>query len=69
MGDEVAVDLRQDAPALETSVYRLVTRADAGLLPLVGDGVAGVVGAFYRVGGTDVAIVGFDALDGLEEVA
>jgi hypothetical protein len=68
MGDVVVVDLGQDAPGLEASVYRLVTRADAGLLPLVGDGVAGVVGAFYLVGGADVAVVGFDALAGLKEV-
>jgi hypothetical protein len=45
-----------------------VTRAAAGLLPLVGDGVARVVGAFYLVGGADVAVVSFDALAGLEEV-
>jgi len=68
-GDVVAVDLGQDAPGLEASVYCLVMRADAGLLPLVGDGVAGVVGALNLVGGADVAIVGFDALAGLEPVA
>ncbi len=66
--DVVAVDLGQDAPGLEASVYRLVTRADVGLLPLVGDGVTGVVGAFNLVGGANVAVVGFDALAGLEEV-
>ncbi len=68
MGDVVAVDLGQDAPGLEASVYGLVKRADAGLLLLIGDGVAGIVGAFYLVGGANVAVVGFDALAGLEEV-
>jgi hypothetical protein len=66
--DVLAVDLGQDAPGLEAAFYRLVTRADTGLLPLVGDGVIGVVGAFNLVGGADVAVVGFNALAGLEEV-
>ncbi len=61
-GDVVAVDLGQDAPGLEASVYHLVTRADAGLLPLVCNGVTGVVD------GADVAVVGFDELARLEEV-
>ncbi len=67
-GDVVAVDLGQDAPGLEASVYCLVTRAEEGLLPLIGGGVAGVVRAFYLVGGANIAVVGFDALAGLEEV-
>ena len=66
--DVVAVDLGQDAPGLEASVYRLVTRTDAGLHPLVGGRIAGVVGALDLVGAADVAIVGFDALAGLKPV-
>jgi hypothetical protein len=45
-GDVVAV-----APGLEASVYH-----HAGLLPLIGDEVAGVVRAFYLVGGADVPL-------------
>jgi hypothetical protein len=67
MGDVMAVDLGQDAPGHEASVYLLVMRTDVGLLPLVGDGVARVVGAFYLVSGA-VAVAGFNALAVLEEV-
>ena len=66
--DVVVIDTGQNDPGLEASIYCLVTRVDAGLLPLVGDGVAGVVGALDLVGGADVAVVGFNALAGLEEV-
>jgi hypothetical protein len=67
--DVVAIDLGQDAPGLEASVYRLVTRTDAGLHPLVGGRIAGVVGALHLVDAADVAIVGFDALARIEPVA
>ena len=46
-----------------------MTRTDTGLHPLVGRMIAGVVGALDLVGAADVAIVGFDALAGLEPVA
>ena len=59
--DVIAIDLRQDAPALEASVYCLMTRTDTGLHPLVGRMIAGVVGALHLVGAANVAIVGFDA--------
>ena len=66
--DVVAIDLRQDAPGLEASVYHLVTRMDTGLHPLVGGMIAGVVWALHLVSTADVAIVGLDMLARLEEV-
>jgi hypothetical protein len=66
--DVVVIDLRQDAPGLEASVYRFVTRTDMGLHPLIGGRISGVVRALHLVDAANVAIVGFNALAGIKPV-
>ncbi len=68
MCNAMAVQLQKNPPRLEAPFYHLVMRMDTGLLPLIGDEVAGVLRAIYHVGRSTIAIVGFDVYAGLQEV-
>ena len=66
--DIVAVGILEDAPGFKPPVYRLVSRSNMRLHPLVGDRVARVIRALDLVGGAHLAVVGLDALARVEEV-
>jgi hypothetical protein len=68
MPDVVAVGILEDAPGFKPCVYRLVSRSNMRLHPLIGDGVAWVIRALDFIGGAHVAIVGLNALARVEEV-
>jgi hypothetical protein len=67
--DVVAVRILQYLPRLESPVDCLVARSHTGLLRLVLDAIAWIVGALDLVRCTDISIVGLDPLTRLEEVA
>ena len=60
--DVVAVGILEDAPGFKPPIYRLMSRSNTRLHPLIGDGVARVIRALDLVGGAHVAVVGLDAL-------
>ncbi len=64
----MAIYLVEDPPCLKPPVDCLMARLDAGLHPLVLDGVARVVWALDLVGGADVAVVSLNALTSLKEL-
>jgi hypothetical protein len=66
--DNLAVYFLEDPPHFKLPIDCLVARLDAGLHPLVLDGVARVVRELSLVGGANVAIVGLNVLAWLEEV-
>ena len=49
--DVVAVGILENAPGFKPPIYRLVSRSNTRLHPLVGNGVARVVWALDLVGG------------------
>ncbi len=61
------VGILEDAPGFKPCIYRLVSRSNTRLHPLIGDRVAWVIRALDLVDGVHVAVVGLDALARVEE--